>query len=138
MNAVEAVTWLAAITALTSLGKQAFDIVRKRKQEKASIVDALDKQPIIRQQLELGNVGTAVSHLNQIIVQQAQQLDRAYDRIEHLEGREQALEAEVDGYQRINVAQKRRLDRLEDWLRLQGYDPDTVGDGELPIKQGES
>ena len=50
----EAVAWLAFATGLFALGKQEYAIFNKRNTEKNKILDALDLQPLVREQLELG------------------------------------------------------------------------------------
>lgn len=85
---------------------------------------ALDRQPQIRQQLELGNVGEAVKHLNVIINSQAQhiqaqdgQLQHCNSEIERLNGRNSALEAEAEGwenkYRNLEESVNRRIEEVE-------------------------
>ena len=45
----EAVAWLAFATGLFALGKQAYDIFKKRNTEKKNIQEALDRQPLDQQ-----------------------------------------------------------------------------------------
>jgi predicted RNase H-like nuclease (RuvC/YqgF family) len=84
MNASEAAAWVAVIAALGSLLFQGINEWRKARKEKTEVEIALDKNPIIRQQLELGNVGEAVKHLNVVINSQAEHIKRQDDEIEEL------------------------------------------------------
>lgn len=135
----ETAAWGAAIAASAALLKQTYDIIRNRRTEKSAVADALDRQPLIKEQLEIGNWGSALSHVNTVVVLQAGQLDRAYARITHLESREEALEAEVDGYKRVldetrtqNAKLGRRVDLCEQSLRSLGIDPVTM----RPLREG--
>lgn len=104
MDVSEIAVWLAVGGSALALGKQVYDIWHKRHTEKVAIQDALDKQPLVREQLELGNVGEAVKVLNVIIEQQAGHLtrliaDHARERAEDQRERE-GLERELDDVRR--------------------------------------
>lgn len=122
LSAEEAVAWLAAIAAAASLTKQALDAVRKRRKEHDELEEALDHAPQVREQLELGNVGAAVGHLNVIMQSQAVyikdqdfRLGKCNEEIQHLKELLQAAEAEAQGWETkyLEEARLRRLDVAE-------------------------
>lgn len=120
MNAADVAAWVAAIGGGIALIGQSINIFRKRQKEKDEIEEALEQQPLVRQQLELGNVGEAVKHLNAIINSQAShiqsqenQLKKCNTRIEHLEDRNEALEAEASGWENKYRTLLRRLEVVE-------------------------
>lgn len=120
MNVDNIYTWLAVVAATIALGKQVYDAVKNRNKTKLEIEEALDKQPLVREQLELGNWGEAIKHLNSIIQQQADHVDRqdkhirAQDeKIRHLEARNEALEAESEAWERKTSQVEVKCDELE-------------------------
>lgn len=114
------------------MSKQLYDILKNRKREKTMVQEALDKQPQIKQQMELGNIEVVTRLLNEQILRQANQLDRAYDRIDHLEHRENALEAEVEGYQKVITQCNAKMDKFTLFIESLGYDPETLHRKEVP------
>ena len=82
MRAADVGIWVAIVTSALAMGKQIYDIYKKRHTERHEIEVALDKSPLVREQLELGNVGEAVRHLNAIINSQAEHIDRQDERID--------------------------------------------------------
>lgn len=122
VNAAEAGAWIAAVGGAFALLSQGVNFLRKKKKEKSEIEQALDHAPEVRHQLELGNVGEAVKHLNAIVESQAEYIERqkktqeACDReIEHLKDRLDAAEGEAHGWEakyRYEV-QARELDKKE-------------------------
>lgn len=101
----EASAWVAALAGAVAITLQAAQALRRRHREKEEIDDALDQQPMVRQQLELGNVGEAVKHLNVIINSQAThikaqeiRLEACDTKIQELEDRNEALESEARTY----------------------------------------
>lgn len=86
---------LGAITGAVALGWQLFSVIKHRGEEKKQIEVALDHQPEIRQQLELGNFGEAIRHLNTIIVTQARHIDMQQERITFLETENERLRDKV-------------------------------------------
>lgn len=116
LSGAETAAWVAAIGGIVALGTQLYTAVRKRKQEKTEIDQALDRQPMVRQQLELGNVGEAVKHLNAIIASQAahikqqdQRLDQDEAEIARLRNRNDALEAEAESWERKHNELEREM-----------------------------
>lgn len=107
----EVAAWVAVIASVLALMKQGYDVIRNRRRERREISEALDRQPLIREQLELGNVGEAVKHLSAIIDAMGRESERYTARISHLENREQALEAEANGWE------QRYHDREVEWER---------------------
>jgi predicted nucleic acid-binding Zn-ribbon protein len=67
---------VGCIIAVTTFSFQIISLFRERKKDQKAIDEALDRQPYIKQQLELGNWGTAIEQLNKIIVTQAKHIDR--------------------------------------------------------------
>lgn len=125
----EIAAWMAAIASGVALSVQAYNALKKRRQEKEEIDEALDRQPMIKQQLELGNVGEAVKHLNAIISSQARHME-AQDKklelqsteIQHLSLRNAALEAESEGWERryneFKEDMERKFQRMEEEHQL--------------------
>lgn len=70
MNASEVAAWLAVVGAAFGLTIQAYNIIKGRKKEQTELQEALDKAPLVRDQLEIGNVSGAVATLNLIIENQ--------------------------------------------------------------------
>jgi len=112
--------WLAVILATLAIGKQVFDAMRNRRKTQNEVEEALNKQPLIREQLELGNWGEAIKQLNIIITSQADHIKRqdrdlesARNRITHLEDRNEALEAEAEGWEQRHDELKNQYDELE-------------------------
>lgn len=106
LEATEVVAWLAAIAAAVSLTKQALDAIRKKRKEHDEIEIALDHAPEVREQLQLGNVGAAVAHLNLISESQARYIRDQDSRIKgliaqvtRLTDRNDATEAEAQGWE---------------------------------------
>jgi predicted RNase H-like nuclease (RuvC/YqgF family) len=62
--------WIAALAGAYALGSQVWKAIKNRKKELTQINNALNIAPEARQQLELGNVGEAIRHLNEIIKSQ--------------------------------------------------------------------
>lgn len=104
----EIAAWIAAAAGVYALGRQIWEAFKKNRKEKSDINQALDRSPEVRQQLELGNVGAAVNHLNSIIESQARDLQRRQMREEELE--QDLDEARV------------RADRAEDECRTKEAD----------------
>lgn len=105
----QAIAWMAFVTGLVALTKQGYDILRQRKRERSEIDQALDRQPLVREQLELGNTRAAIEQLSTIIDQMAeakQRDDRRYHvRISELEVREREVEDDARRWeQRYNEA----------------------------------
>lgn len=120
----QAIAWMAFATGLVALTKQAYDIVRQRKREKREINEALDRQPLVREQLELGNTRAAIEQLSAIIKQmdEAKRRDdkRYHLRISELEARENELEHETERWeQKYNEAsaqwEARHATSMADW-----------------------
>lgn len=106
LSAEEAVAWLAAIAAAISLGKQGVDALRKKRKEHDEIETALDHAPEVREQLQLGNVGAAVAHLNLISESQARyirdqdtRIEGLIEQVRRLTDRNDATEAEAQGWE---------------------------------------
>ena len=121
----EVAAWMAALGAAAALLNQAYQAFKKRSKEKDEVEEALDRQPIIRQQLELGNVGEAVSHLNVIINSQAKHITAQDSRLascdtelKHLSERNDALEMEASGWERryteLEASVDRKLQEIKD------------------------
>jgi len=120
LSGEEVVAWLAAVAAAASLGKQTIDALRKRKKEQSEVEQALEHAPEVRKQLELGNVGEAVGHLNVImesqatyIVQQDARITGLVAQVSHLEDRNQALEMEAQGWEAKYNAEVRAREALD-------------------------
>lgn len=124
-SGAEAAAWMAALGAATALVNQAYNAFKKRSKEKDEVEEALDRQPIIRQQLELGNVGEAVSHLNVIINSQARHITAQDGRLascdaelKHLSERNEALELEAAGwehrYNELEASVDRKLEEMKE------------------------
>ena len=110
-----ALTWLAVVTSMVALGKQAYDIIRNRRRERRVLDEALDRQPLVREQLQLGNVGAAVEQLTAIIDQMAKAKQRddiaATNRISFLEKEVREVEQEAENWE------ARYHKTNEDWER---------------------
>lgn len=91
--------WVAAITGAVALGSQVWKAIKNRTKERQQVNEALDHSPEIRQQLELGNVGEAIHHLNEIIETQSTAFQNQGRRLT-------ACEEEI-------LAQRERADRAE-------------------------
>lgn len=91
--------YIAVVASLIAVTKQAFDLVRNRKKERVDIQIALEQQPLVREQLEVGNMRGAVETLNLIIAAQAAQLTRQEKRLSGCEVRESELEAEAEKWE---------------------------------------
>lgn len=101
-----AAAWSAAIAAAVALTTQAVSALRKRKKEKVEINEALDRAPEVRHQLELGNVGEAVKHLNFIIESQAAHI-KAQDE------RQKTCDERLTAQDRQLAAQENQIDTLQ-------------------------
>jgi len=138
--------WLAIFLATIAIFKQAYDAISRRKKTRDDVEEALDKQPLVREQLELGNWGEAIKQLNIIINSQADHIKRqdrelvtARGRIDHLESRNEALESESETSEQRHDGLKVQYDELEvkyddlqaEVIRLQ------LLLGEYPSNQGE-
>lgn len=77
--------WIAAGLGAFTLGRQIIDTFRKRRKEKEDLDQALDRTPQIKQQLELGNIGEAIKHLNDIIESEVAARLRAERVVDDLE-----------------------------------------------------
>lgn len=143
----EIAAWVAAAAGVYALGRQVYEAIKKYKKEKGEITQALDQSPEVRQQLELGNIGAAISHLNNIIDSLNRDLHRRDMREEELEhdldeARARAEKAEEDCRVRESDFEKERAARLRakadleearvnfarimaDWRRRYG-----IGDGD--------
>jgi chromosome segregation ATPase len=104
--------WIAGFSGLLALAIQGANIFKNRKKERRAVDEALDRNPIVRQQLELGNVAEAVKQLNIIIDTQARALDHETTRREAAERREDAMEEELH-------ATEAKVDEQADQLREQ-------------------
>jgi chromosome segregation ATPase len=114
----ELAAWVAAFAGAYALTRQIVEAFRKNKREKSEINAALNKAPEVRQQLELGNVGAAINHLNVIIESQARDLQRRDRREQELEddldeAREKADKAEENCRARESDLEKERAARLK-------------------------
>lgn len=89
--------WLAVIGAAFGLMLQAYNIIKNKRKEKTEVQEALSKAPLIRQQLELGNFGGAIEHLNRIIVLQAAHIDRQDEEITELRAEVERLRGLLKG-----------------------------------------
>jgi chromosome segregation ATPase len=125
----EVAAWMAALGSGVALSVQAYNVFKKRRKEKEEIDEALDRQPLVKQQLELGNVGEAVKHLNAIISSQAkhmesqdQKLKSQSEEIRHLSLRNAALEAEAEGWERryheFQEDMDKKFQRMEEEYKL--------------------
>lgn len=122
ISGAEVAAWVAAVAGVTALLSQVVNGLRKRRREREEIEEALDRAPEVRHQLELGNVGEAVKHLNVIIESQAGHI-RAQDErhqalqeeIRHLKDRNEALEAEAATWERRyrKLEREREEDKIE-------------------------
>lgn len=72
----ETIAIVGCIIAVGTFSVQIYGMFKERKKEQREIDVALDHQPEIKEQLELGNIGAAVQHLNAIILSQANHIDR--------------------------------------------------------------
>ena len=106
ISGAETGAWIAAIAGALALSKQGWDALKKRKQENLEIEDALNKAPEVKKQLELGNIGEAVTHLNAIIQSQNDhiksqddRLRKCDDEIQRQRDRLEAAEAEADAWE---------------------------------------
>lgn len=140
----EILAWLAVGAAALALVKSGYDFWTKRKTDRLAIDEALAKAPEVQKQLELGNVGEAVKHLNVIIQSQAAHIDRINTDNERLRNRELALETEIAGHEKnseectrlvnqqtkIIAAQERRIEALERLTSGRTLDSETSGDVE--------
>lgn len=120
LSGAEAAAWMAAIGGIAALGTQFYNAMKKRRREKQEIDQALNRQPMVRQQLELGNVGEAVKHLNAIIESQAnhiRQQDRRLEQdeaeIARLRERNEALECEAEGWERKHSELEKELKEMK-------------------------
>lgn len=120
----EVAAWVAALAGVTALATQTINALRKRKKEQSEIEEALSHSPEVRHQLELGNVGEAVKHLNFIIETQGTHIARQAERLTHCDGeierlrdREEALEAEAEGWQTQYRALEAKYEREVSALR---------------------
>jgi predicted RNase H-like nuclease (RuvC/YqgF family) len=127
LGAAEIAAYGALLGVVGALARDTYRVWHSRKTEKAAIEEALDRQPLVRQQLELGNVGEAVRHQSAIIDSQATHIKGQDSRIQGLEQREKALEAEAAGWEsryrglESQMTEMRR--RLDDCERRGGVDP---------------
>lgn len=80
----EFAAWAAALVGAYTLASQVWNAIKKHRKESDEITAALDRTPEVKQQLELGNVGEAIKHLNDIIEAQARDSHRKDLRIEEL------------------------------------------------------
>ena len=107
MNGGEIAAWVAALAGAVALISQATTAIKKRKKEQSEIEEALDHAPEVRHQLEIGNVGEAVKHLNVILESQARyikdqdtKLKNCDDEITHLKSINEAREEEAAAWER--------------------------------------
>ncbi len=119
--------WIAALAGGYALLSQVWNALQKRKKEGAEIEKALDRTPAIKQQLELGNVGQAIEHLNEIIESQARagerdqrriqeevaESARQRDRADLAENENERLEREVDEERRLRTAAEQDLAKVK-------------------------
>lgn len=112
---------MAFLTGLAALAKQGYDIFRTRKRERREIDEALDRQPLVREQLELGNVGAAVEHLTAIIDQMAEAKRRDEAEYEARDHRHRAkvlgLEEELREVRAHAKEWERKYDALDERCR---------------------
>lgn len=99
LSGAEIGAWVAACAGVVAIGKQVWDGIKNRRRELKQIDEALDRAPEVRQQLELGNIGEAVQHLNTIITSQSAALGRSAEDNERLREHLQSAEAEADGWE---------------------------------------
>lgn len=97
---------VGAIAGIVALSKAGLDTFKQRKRTKKAVEEALDHQPEVKRQLELGNVGEAVKHLNAIIDSQARHIDRLEQDYDSLRTENKDLRAE-------NRVLRERLERVE-------------------------
>lgn len=95
MSASTIAAWLAVIGTAFGLCVQAYTIIKNRRKERTEMQEALSKAPYIRQQLELGNFGSAIEQLNRIITLQAAHIDRQEDEIKELRAEVARLRIEL-------------------------------------------
>jgi uncharacterized protein (DUF3084 family) len=89
---------------------QGINIARKWKRERTEVQVALDRNPVVKRQLELGNVEKAVEQLNTIIHLQAEHIDRQEVRIGELEKDNSKLRSEVNERERHFAAEIKRME----------------------------
>lgn len=111
IDGAEAGAWVAAFAAAGALGKQVYDALRHRKKEQNAIEEALDRQPLVRQQLELGNVGEAVKQLNLIIEIQAEHITTQNEQIK---GQTTELKAQAEEIKLLRAEVEKLRALLED------------------------
>lgn len=120
MTSGDLVAYLTAATLLFALIGKGYQTWKKHKTDQDDVAAALDRQPAIRQQLELGNWGEAIRHLNTIIVTQSEFATSQSLRVRDLEAREREMEAKVDALEADNSrlsSDNRRLDRENEQLK---------------------
>lgn len=115
MSASEIAAWVAVVGAVFSLIVQAYRILRDRNKEKKEVEVALDRNPIIKKQLELGNIGAAVENLNAIIQSQARHIDRQEAEIRVLERENEELRLKIRACEQDAA---RLLEQVEDLTGL--------------------
>lgn len=102
---------IGGIAGAVALSKQGYDVFHERKKTKTAVEEALNVQPEVKRQLELGNVGEAVKFLSSIIESQAKHIDRQNAESMRQEGIIMELRSE-------NEEMKERIETLEE--RLEG------------------
>jgi chromosome segregation ATPase len=106
VGAEQVAPWVAVVTAMTGIAYQGYNTFKGRKKEKAELAEALDKAPLVKEQLELGNTRGAVEVLNAIIESQLSFMT-------HQDQRVKALEAESKGWQKRAEEASDRADTAE-------------------------
>lgn len=113
--------WVGIVGAALALAKQGYDTFHNRRRERRQIDEALNRQPLVKEQLELGNVGEAVKHLSAIIDQMAAAKRRddaeAAEDVARAERRIAQLEDEVE---RERQERQEADERYETLLRAHG------------------
>lgn len=89
-----------------ALMTEVFKAIKNRKREKFELEEAINKAPIIRQSLELGNFDVAIKNLLAINTSQAAHIDRQDKAIKSLQTENKTLHKE-------NEACQDRIEHLE-------------------------
>src|SRR5690349_7315038 len=114
----EVAPWVALVATILGLIYQGYTTFKNRKKERTELEAAVRSQPLIEEQLRVGNFEGAVKVLNMIIEQQNAHIARQDQRLT-------AVEAESSGWQqRANNAAlradeaERKAERLEGLVAL--------------------
>lgn len=109
---------VTALLAVIALILQLSSMIRTRQRQTREIEMALDHQPEIRQQLELGNFGEAIKHLNEIIVTQARHIDRQDEIIKEQGDEIEILKEENRVLKEKSLLQAGQLDRSSERIAI--------------------